>query len=120
MEQIQQNTYDRKNTKNTIPEALILNREKTSKMNQYTEWHIPTNTEQNRKRDQKTEFADIETHQIGIRTRNVHLENEYAIIVKRNRTSQKHANSNTENDTKLKKLRDPKRPRKVIPTSQKI
>ena len=66
VEQIQQNTYDRNNKKNTTLEVLISNREKTSKKNLYRERHIPENTEQEQKRDQKTEFVEIVTKNFGI------------------------------------------------------
>ena len=48
IEQTQQNTYDRKNKKNTIPEALISDRKNASKNHLYTKKHISQNTEQDR------------------------------------------------------------------------
>ena len=37
IEMIKQSTYEKKNKKNTIPEALITTKEKQSKKNQYRE-----------------------------------------------------------------------------------
>ena len=66
-----QNTCDWKNEKNTIPEALIGNWEKSLKKNLYTEKHKPEKNKTNRKRDQTNEIVDTATHQTGIRTINV-------------------------------------------------
>ena len=60
LDQIQQDTYDRKNQKNTIPEALISNREKDIKKEPI---HEITYTGQygTRSKETKTEIADIVT-----------------------------------------------------------
>ena len=69
IEMIKQNTYERKNRKNTIPEALISNREKKKeKKNQYKEWKDRT---PDRKTNLQTKnLADFATHRTGIQLTN--------------------------------------------------
>ena len=65
IELIKQNTYEKKNKKNTIPEALISTKEK----NQSREWK---NSEQDRKTEiLETEHADSVMHLIGLHYINV-------------------------------------------------
>ena len=64
IELIKQNTYENKNKKNTIPEALLSTKEKQiKKKNPYKEWN---DSEQDRKiKFSETEHADSVPHQIG-------------------------------------------------------
>ena len=66
VKKIQHNTSDRKNEKNTIPEALISNREKKSNRSLHIKKYMPNSTLQCRKRYTKTEIAHIVTPQNGI------------------------------------------------------
>ena len=65
IELIKQNTYEKKNKKNTIPEALISTKEKQIiKKNQSREWK---NSAQDRKTEiSETEHADYAMHLIGL------------------------------------------------------
>ena len=57
-------------------------------------------------------------HQSGILNTNVQSENQSAIFVEKKDTSREPATTNTENDKKLKKMWNPKKPKKAIPTSR--
>ena len=112
VEQIQQKTNDRKYKKNTIPEALISNRENEVKENPIKQTNV------HRKIRTKTEIADIAKHQIGNLNLNAQPENQYFKTAKRKDTSGKYADPNTENNTKLTKLRTSLRPKKLKPTGR--
>ena len=71
IEMIKQNTYEKKNNKNTIPEALISNREKKSKQNRYREW---TNLRHDREiNPTTTDHADFAKHRTGTNLTNAQL-----------------------------------------------
>ena len=68
VEQIQQNAYDRKHKKNTIPEL-----NQTEKKHKEEPLHKIKNTgnmEQDRKKDQNMEISDTAMHQFGAPTTN--------------------------------------------------
>ena len=74
IEMIKQNTYERKNRKNTIPEGLILHREKEIKKNRYKEWKDPT--QDRRTNLQMRNHANFATRRTGTLLTNArHWEN---------------------------------------------
>ena len=64
VEQIQQSSYDRKNKKNNLAEALALSREKEIKEEFIHKITYTENTEQDPKKYQKNETADIAMHHL--------------------------------------------------------
>ena len=82
-EQIQENTYDRKNKKNTIPEALISHVEKENKEEPINERLYTGKYRTGPKKNQKNETADIAMNQIATLIKIVQTENQYAITAKR-------------------------------------
>ena len=62
------------------------------------------NTEQDRKKDRKNEVVDIAMHQTGIRNTNAQPGNQFFITGKKEDSSRKPGNPNTENDKNLRRL----------------
>ena len=77
--QIQQNTYDRKNRKNTIPDAVKTNRKNEIKL-EPTHKVIYTGKYE---KDRKNKIVDTAKHQIGIATTNAQPQNQYVILKNR-------------------------------------
>ena len=73
--------------------------------------------EQDQKKDQKNEIADTSENQIETPTLDTHSKGQHAITVKRKGTLRKLAGLITENNKKLKKLRNPKISQEVMETS---
>ena len=85
---IKQNTYEKKNNENTIPEALISNRKKSRK-NQYREW---TNSTHGREiNSTTTDHADFAMHQTGAKLTNAQHWTRHAITAERKATLHGHA-----------------------------
>ena len=89
IEMIKQNTYEKKNVKNTIPEALISSREKKSKKNQYKE---STNSIPDRERNSiTTDLVDSATHRAGIQHTNAQHSTRHVTTVERRAILRGHA-----------------------------
>ena len=61
----EQNTYHRKNKKNTIPDALISYRDRKYQGRTHTKKDTQEKTEQDKKRDRKNKVANFARHQTG-------------------------------------------------------
>ena len=88
IEMIKQNTYEKINNKNTIPETLISNPEKKSKKNQYKQWKNSTHDRE--RNSTTTDPVDSAMYQTGAQLTDAQHSIRHAINAGRRATSHGH------------------------------